>query len=166
MTQREERGTDGKNRSGDSIVGFMCMQMKFHLNCNKKWYRGYIYTKLKSHANLMPYSYIEMSSFPAPPCPSVPPFSLSLSPSLISISLLRNPQVSSFAAHCRQPLFFFQVLEAMLALTLPTHKIAGEGEDGSVDGDPCEEDAQVEAQPGMQVEQDLMLGFDDCERRG
>lgn len=54
----------------------------------------------------------------------------------------------------------------MFALALPTHKIAGEGEDGSVDGDPGEEDAKVEAEPGMQVKQDLMLGFDDCERRG
>lgn len=49
----------------------------------------------------------------------------------------------------------------MLALALPAHQIAGEGEEGRVDGDPGEEDAEVEPEPGMQVEEDLVLGFDD-----
>lgn len=52
----------------------------------------------------------------------------------------------------------------MLALALPAHQITGEGEQSRVDGDPGEEDAKIEADPRMQVKEDLVLGFDNCER--
>lgn len=137
--------------------------MKFYLNNNKKMDIVVSYLR---RLNLMLSSYIRTSLLSNLHLHPVALFPLPLPPSPISIPFLGNSKVSSFAAHCRQPLLFFQVLEAVFALALPTHKIAGEGEDGSVDGDPGEEDAKVEAEPGMQVKQDLMFGFDDCERRG
>ena len=50
---------------------------------------------------------------------------------------------------------------ALLVFHLPAHEVAAEREQGEVDGDPGEEDAEVEADARVQVEQDLARGLDD-----
>lgn len=49
-----------------------------------------------------------------------------------------------------------------LVLALVHQEPASQREDGGVDGGPSEKDAKVEADTGVQVEEDLSTSFDDC----
>lgn len=50
----------------------------------------------------------------------------------------------------------------MLALAHPTHQVACERKEGGVHGRQGEEDTKVETDVGMQVEEELVGGLDDC----
>ena len=100
----------------------------------EKEYRAYAYAKLTFHAALTAYPLTPSILSPPPP---------------LLISLFRNPEIRSLATHRRQPLLLFHVLEAVLALALPAHQIASERKDDRVDGDPGEENPEVETEPGM-----------------
>ena len=50
----------------------------------------------------------------------------------------------------------------MLTLAFPTHQITRKGKESGIDRCPGEEDAEVETDAGVEVEEELVGGFDDC----
>ena len=70
--------------------------------------------------------------------------------------LFRQPKPTPLPAHGFQPLLFFLLFFLLRTLLLPAHKIACRRKKYGIDDHPCNEDTEVKADSGVQIEQDLM----------
>ena len=58
----------------------------------------------------------------------------------------------------------FLLLPGLGPHRLPPHKVAADGEEDGIDRHPREQDAEIEADPRMEIEKGRARCFDDCSR--
>ena len=58
----------------------------------------------------------------------------------------------------------FLLLPGLGPHRLPPHKVAADGEEDGIDRHPGEQDAEIEPDPRMQIEEGRARCFDDCGR--
>ena len=78
-----------------------------------------------------------------------------------SLNSFRQPKPTPLPAHGRQPLLLFRLLFLLRTLLLPAHKIACRRKQYGIDNHPYNKNTNVEADSGMEVEQDLMRCLHD-----
>ncbi len=72
-----------------------------------------------------------------------------------------NPTNDRIRLRSRHYLQSALLLQPVLGLAFATHQVARKGEESGVDGCPGENDAVVETEAGMEVEEELVGGFED-----